>query len=236
MKSNRPTSGYTRDREVALEILNSSLVELRQSLLGIEGGNNIACRTAATIINRILVDELPLASRGYKVRMRSYLRSKHPERDPFPLTTLEVTKSGTRIAPIIQHKTIYEVIPLQNWKTQKSFYGKEASAMFQGRINEPLLEDLSREKIVRDTRNEMGAHVDRDISNFSHLSMQYFTRLELRVVDGEPLPETATMIKPHKWNYISATIASISFEILKSIRVIPHEGKHLFFNNPETAP
>ena len=236
-KSIRKSAGKLRSREDVLRLLQSSLQELRTLLVAVEQGNNLFCRSISTTLRRILIDELPIASRGYKLFIRSYLDENSDFTTSFPLTTLEVTRHGTRIAPILLHQPHFSVVKLQKWKTQKVFYGKEASDFFQLSDNGRFEHDLGREQFVKYSRDEIGAHVDQEISIFSEISLSDYTVMYLKVNDEEAEKNAHANTKPpHKWNYFSATIAVIAIELTNSLSVIEHEGKPLLINSARQPP
>lgn len=236
MGKSRLNTGVFRDGEMALEHLQSSLIELQQGIIGMERGNNLACRTVAVLLKRILDDELPKATRGREIKMRSYITLDRSHRPVFPLTTLEVSKSGTRIAPLVPSCQDFDVVPLKKWKEQIVFHGEEASVFFEHKTNTFSPEDLSRHLFLKFTRDETGAHFDKEISHFSLLASKNYTMLDLHVVDEETGTAHEQVSMPHKWNYLSATIATIGFEFIKSIAVIRHDGNLLFVNHPEKLP
>lgn len=217
-----------------LELLQSSLQELRVLLVSMEQGNNLLCRTVSTTLRRVLVDELPIAARGYDLYIRSYCDTRNEFRTSHPLTTLEITSHGTRIAPVILHQKDYVALKLQKWRNQKVFFGKEASDFFQARDISRFETDLSRDQVINYTRHEVGAHVDKEISAFYKFSSSEYTMFDMRVTDDRNAPTSGEKLKPpHKWNYLSATIAAIATEFLLSVEVVKYEGKLLLVNREE---
>jgi hypothetical protein len=77
--------------------------------------------------------------------------------------------------------------------------------------------DLSRERLLNFARNEIGAHFDREVSaEFSSLS-HGFSPFQSRVESRDGKPSEAKGEPPHKWSYLSATLATIAFELMNSI-------------------
>lgn len=232
----RFSSGFKRNRQHALTALRSSLAELSHSIRNIEILDNISSRTTSAIIRRILIDELPKAKlKQQQLEMRSYLIGGKEDRSPFPLTILEVTDRGSRVVPIFLHNSeFFKTTTLHKWKNQICFSGKEASSYYdlfkKGVLSDEQspLDDLSRELFISDTRNEVGAHYDDDISLFSLFGDDMSEEFNLRVTNGPIVPSD---VKLHKWNRLSATIATIGYEIIKSIYVVEHQGELVLVNH-----
>ncbi|MCC5958274.1 MAG: hypothetical protein JJU08_02915 [Rhodobacteraceae bacterium] len=229
-KSKRQSSGLERNQQHKLELMKSSLVELRASILAIEKGNNLACRTVASLLQRILLDELPVATQGRKIKMLSHRRSSDGTPDPFPLTVLEVTEYGTRIVPTVFKNHIFNILDLQRWKTEKVIFGSQASALYGLDVSNMLKEDFSREKLLRDIRNEIGAHVDSDISAFFKIAFQDYTFVNFQKIPKSADTNSLFRSPPHRWNFLSATISAIAVEFLKSIDIVEKNNVLLLIN------
>lgn len=232
-RKDRPSSGQQRSTtDQCLVYLRSSLNELRTLMSAMEQGNSLSARTVATVVYRILADELPIAARRRKIRLYSGIFDPEGSRAPFPLTVYEVSPQGTRIAPILVDDVARRrAVNSQKWKTEIVFWGKEVSQLFQDpELSIPEV-NLTREKFVKDVRNETGAHLDEDISIFSALSSSGYVPFDFKVVKNGG--DTGAAPKLHNWDYLSATVVAIAFELLMSLRVIEHEGQLLLVNTIE---
>lgn len=222
-KSKRHLSGRIRSEQEALEALASSLNEVKSHLLLIERGENLASRTLAVIIHRIMSQELSRAFPNRSISMDSYLEPATSEGavNIYPLTSFEVTEHGTRIVPVPLHdKKNKFVVPYKQWKTEIVFYGEHRDGGGDRKTNLPFL-NLTREKLVKNVRNEIGAHFDKEISTGVHHLSTEKPFLDLRVSARGGVPTKPTGKVPHQYSYLSATIATIGIELLDSFSVPP---------------
>lgn len=233
--SQRTTSGHSRTIEDALLAVRSSLEELRFNLTFLErSGDNLTCRTSASILRRLLLDELPKTRQLRHLKVRSYIEP-NDENSGFPLTIHEVSEHGTRIVPKLLSQDKHQVLPFHKWKKEIAFRGKPDKEY-------PLNEQLSkvgkiysRESFLNFVRHEVGAHFDDDISLefLSANRTKSFFDLKVATRDGAPVQSGAP--HPHKWTYLSATVAGIGAELLKSIAVQKINGQLLLLNPAHNA-
>lgn len=222
-KSKRHPSGEIRSEQEALEALASSLNEVKSHLFLIERGENLASRTLAVIIHRIISQELSRAFPNRRISMDSFLKPETSDRSVniYPLTSFEVTEHGTRIVPVPLHdKENKSVVPFNQWKNGIVFYGEYRVDGSDRRTNLPFL-NLTREKLVKNVRNEIGAHFDNEVSSGVHHISSDKPFLDLRVSARGGVPTKPTAKVPHKYSYLSATIATIGIELLSTFSVPP---------------
>lgn len=215
MTSSRPKNGASRRRPEAIAAINSSLNEIRHYIKLIGSGDNLASRTLSVIITRIIEEELPIAVEKGPVTLVSF---RPEEIRWFPLTMLEVTEHGTRITPLPTEVWANKPLPLKKWKSE-IIYSPPAGG-FVAPSTEAPPRALSRMDFIRYVRNEIGAHFGAEVGSHVAAYSHDFSPLQLSIVarDGEPILKPSGK-EPHRWTYLSATIVTVGYEILHSVRV-----------------
>ena len=228
--SQRTASGQSRTVEDSLLAVRSSIEELRYHLTFIErSGDNLACRTSASILRRLLVDELPKTKQLRHLNFRSYI-DPNDEDSGFPLTTHEISEHGTRVVPNVLIHNEHQILRFHKWKNEIVFRGKPNNGHPSNEQLSKVDKSYSREAFLNFVRHEVGSHFDDEISLefLSANRTQSFLDLKVTARDGIPVQSSAP--HPHKWTYLSATVVGIGAELLKSIAVKEINGQLLLLN------
>lgn len=209
--------------------------ELRHNLAFLErSGDNLPCRTSASLLRRLLLDELPKTKQLRHLKFRSYI-APNDEDFGFPLTIHEISEHGTRVVPNVLNHNEHQILSFHKWKNEIVFRGQSNNGHLLNEQLSKVDKSYSREGFLNFVRHEIGAHFDDEISLEFLSTNRTKSFFDLKVTARDGIPVQSSAPHPHKWTYLSATVAGIGVELLKSIAVKEINGQLLLLNPVHNA-
>lgn len=234
-KQSTEKSSHIRSSAEAALAIESSIAEISALADLYDAGSHFSSRTIATVIQRLISDELPLAGLRRKVALISlspgtYEGNMLPE---YPLVKylISSTEGGKKAHTAILPKDGslgQRLLSVSEWESETVFL--EGRHEFQQRKEGLSLRDagklkrinVSRRELLKCSRNETGAHFDRSIT-YDYLKLHHSeTPFKFGFLNEESGLHEA-ISDPSIWKregeYGGATIRTMATEIILSIAV-----------------